>query len=241
MEIKNNQSVLAILLLVLAIAALSSASAESIQPYPQTEAAIDGILSLSAQASADVPQDLVQITLFVEEEAKNPAALTTRLQQQTAHALRIAKNQSTVSVQTDNFGMHPSTDREGRITHWRGRSGLRLTSKDFDATARLAGELTPAMQIDSVRFSLSPRAKYAAQEKLAREAIAAFRNQAQTAAHAFDYKSYTVRKITIAHHGLGFEPHMMMKTLAMSQQDIPIAAGKTTVTVTVSGAVQMTR
>ena len=45
------------------------------------------MLSLSSQASADVPQDIIHITLFYEQQAKDPGSLTAQLNQRADAAL----------------------------------------------------------------------------------------------------------------------------------------------------------
>lgn len=226
----------------LLVMALPFASASALAQ--NRNASPTGVLSLSAQASAEVPQDIVHITLFHEQQSDSPSALTATLKQKTGQALRLAKRQSAVSVQTGAFTVYPFTNRDGRLNGWRGRAELLLESRDFAAAAKLAGELTQIMQIGGVRFSLSAQTKRQAQEKLALEAIAAFRRQAKSAAQAFGYGGYTICKVSVSHSGAGFEPQSILRTYAVSptpQNEVPLEAGKTALTVTVSGSVQMAR
>ena len=72
-----------------------------------TENAPAGVLSLSAQASDDVPQDVVDITLFYEQEAADAASLTDALNKRTAAALAQAKSASGVSARTGAFSIYP--------------------------------------------------------------------------------------------------------------------------------------
>ncbi|MCM2248946.1 SIMPL domain-containing protein, partial [Klebsiella pneumoniae] len=76
------------------------------------------------------------------------------------------------------FTIHPNTDRNGKISTWRGRSEIQLKSKDFAAVSKLAGELAGQMQVQNVAFSLSREARMAAEQKLADQAVAAFRDKA---------------------------------------------------------------
>src|SRR5260363_335068 len=128
------------------------------------DSAPDGMMSLSAQASAQVPQDVVHITLFHEQQANTAAPLTAALKQKTDQALREARAQKQVAVHTGTLAVYPSTNRDGRITGWRGRTELVLESNHFEAAAKLAGKLTSILQIGDVRFSLSPKASRAAQQ-----------------------------------------------------------------------------
>ncbi|WP_432422201.1 SIMPL domain-containing protein [Robbsia betulipollinis] len=204
-----------------------------------------GVLSLDASASTEVPADIVRIDLFYEQQGNDPAALTQALNQHTDAALKVARQQDAVKVKTGAFSMSPTTDRDGRISAWRGRSELILESRDFAAASRLAGQLGTTLQVGDVSFSLSPDAQRQAESELTKQAIAAFRQQATAATQAFGYSGYTVREVNVGRNG-GYRqsriaPRMLYAAAAAKTQDVPIEGGTSTVTVTVSGAVQMTR
>ncbi|CAM2177084.1 26 kDa periplasmic immunogenic protein [Paraburkholderia sacchari] len=203
-----------------------------------------GVLSLSAQASAEIAQDVVTITLFYEQEAKDPASLTTTLNQRADQALQKAKGVAGVTARSGQFSIYPSTDRDGRISAWRGRTEVVLESHDFAAASKLAGDIASVMQVGNVQFSLSPEAQRAAEQKLSGQAIASFREQAAANARAFGYSGYTVRDVNVGHQGVMPRPMMMMSARAMSADakaapPMPLEGGTSTVTVNVSGSVQM--
>ncbi|TKC83019.1 DUF541 domain-containing protein [Trinickia terrae] len=205
-----------------------------------------GVLSLSAQASTEVPQDVVDITLFYEQEAKDPASLTDVLNQHADAALKQAKGIAGVTARTGSFSIYPSTGRDGRISAWRGRTEVVLESRDFAAASKLAGQMSSNMQVGNVAFSLSPEAQRAAEEKLSGQAIASFRQQASASAQAFGYSGYTIREVNVGHNGVPPRPVMMMSMRAAGADanapaPMPIEGGTSTVTVNVSGSVQMTR
>ena len=202
-----------------------------------------GVLSLAAQASAEIPQDIVTITLFYEQEASDPSSLTSTLNQRADAALQRAKGVSGVTARSGQFSIFPSTDRDGRISAWRGRTEVVLESRDFAAASKLAGDLSSAMQVGNVQFSLSPEAQRAAEQKLTGEAIASFRDQAAAGARAFGYSGYSIREVNIGHSGAAPRP-MMMSARAMSAdakmaQPLSLEGGTSTVMVNVSGSVQM--
>ena len=210
-----------------------------------TQNAPSGVLSLSAQASTEVPQDIVDITLFYEQQAQDPASLTDTLNKRTDAVLREAKAVSGVSAHTGTFSIYPMTDRDGRISAWRGRSEVVLESRDFAVASRLAGQLNTTMQVGNVSFSLSPEAQRAAAEKLTGQAIASFRSQAEASARAFGYTGYTIREVDVGRNAPPPRPMFAMRAMAMESAKVaapvPVEGGTSTVTVNVSGSVQMTR
>ena len=238
---KNTTSALVAVVLLAGAAMARGAFAQSV-----VQAQPSGVLSLAAQASADVPQDVVDITLFYEQEAQDPASLTSVLNQRADAALRQAKGVDNVTAHSGSFTVYPSTDRDGRISAWRGRTEVVLESKDFAAASKLAGKMSDSMQVGSVTFSLSPEAQRAAEQKLSTQAIASFKQQAQCSAQAFGYSGYAIREVNIGHNGSSPRPVMMMAARNMSadaKMSAPMAleGGTSTVTVNVSGSVQMNR
>ncbi|KVV46874.1 hypothetical protein WT27_06140 [Burkholderia territorii] len=204
-----------------------------------------GVLSLSSQASADVPQDIIHITLFYEQQAKDPGSLTSALNQRADAALAQAKGVSGVTARTGAFSVYPSTDRDGKISAWRGRTEVVLESRDFSAASKLAGQLSNQMQIANVEFSLSPEAQRAAEQKLTTEAIKSFRARADEAAKAFGYNSYSIRDVNVG-GSRNVQPYPRMMAMAAAPMDsakmsapISVEGGKATVSVTVNGSVQM--
>ncbi|WP_175907996.1 SIMPL domain-containing protein [Burkholderia sp. BCC1640] len=204
-----------------------------------------GVLSLSSQASADVPQDIIHITLFYEQQAKDPGSLTSALNQRADAALAQAKGVSGVTAHTGAFSVYPTTDRDGKISAWRGRTEVVLESRDFAAASKLAGQLSNQMQVANVEFSLSPEAQRAAEQKLTTEAIKSFRARADEAAKAFGYNSYSIRDVNVG-GSRNVQPYPRMMAMAAAPMDsakmsapIAVEGGKATVSVTVNGSVQM--
>jgi predicted secreted protein len=222
----------------LALAALPSrADTVLTQPVPA------GVLSLSAQASQDIPQDTVDITLFYEQEASDPTSLTSTLNRHAETALAQAKGVSDVQARTGTFSIYPMTDKNGHISTWHGRTEVILRSHNFGAASRLAGQLTSVMQVGNVSFSLSPEAQRAAADKLGGQAIQSFRSRAQQAAKDFGYSGYTIREVDMSSNS-GSPPRPMFAMRAMAAEaaaPVPVQGGTSTVTVNVSGSVQMTR
>ncbi len=226
---------------LLAASLLSSAAAVA---TAQTVPPPAGVLSLSAQAVTEVPTDVVQLTLAAEQEGPEPSAISNALSARTQATLAQAKRTSGVEAQSGGFTIHPNTDRNGKISTWRGRSEIILKSKDFAAVSKLAGELANQMQVQSIAFSLSREARQAAEQKLADQAVSAFRDKAQATTKLFGYSGYTIREVSVNESGGVMPPMPRMYAKAMSADagaPIPVEGGKTQVTVSVNGSVQMVK
>lgn len=224
---------------ILLLCASAAVRAETTAPQPS------GVMSLQSQASAEVSQDTVLITLFAEQQGNDPATISSNLNQKAAEAVKLARSQSAVSVQTGNVSLYPTNDRNGKISSWRGRTELLLKSKDFAAASRLVGQLGNLMQMGGISFELSDEARRATEAKLADEAIASFKAQAQANSRAFGYTGYTIRQVNVGHSAPPMpRPFMAMSAaaapMAKAEDMPPIEGGKTRVTVNVNGSVQMT-
>jgi len=219
----------------------TTAAVASAQPLPPPA----GVLSLSAEAVTEVPTDVVQLTLAAEQEGAEPSAISSALSARTQAVLAQAKRTSGVEAQSGGFTIHPSTDRNGRISTWRGRSEVILKSKDFAAVSKLAGELANQMQVQNVAFSLSREARQATEAKLAEQAVSAFRDKAQTSTKLFGYSSYTIREVSMNDSGGVVPPTPRMYAAKAMSADagapIPMEGGKAHVTVSVNGSVQMVK
>ena len=160
-----------LLTLVLALAAVSAASAQpSQQPF-------FNVVTIEASATADVPTDTLTVTLFVEEQGPDPAALATRVNARLEEALARAKKEPKVEAHSGNYQTTPVYDRANQITGWRTRADIVLESRDFKAVSALAGALQPALKLGSMTFSLSRAAREAADAALLTEALAKFQEK----------------------------------------------------------------
>ena len=200
-----------------------------------------GVLSLSADAMAEVPTDVVRVTLAAEQEGAEPGAISSSLSTKAQQVIAQARRTSGIQAESGGFTIFPSTDKNGRISTWRGRAEVILESRDVAAVSKLAGQLANQMQVQNIGFSLSREARQAAEAKLTEQAVASFRDKAQTTTKLFGYGSYTIRNVQVG--GVGAvppQPRMYAAKAMMAEAaPVPIEGGKAQVTVSVNGSVQM--
>lgn len=200
-------------------------------------------LSLQAQASSEIQQDTVTITLASELEGQDQAEVARRLTEQLNKTLEAARGDKVVEARNGAYRLWPNTDRDGKITAWRGRAEVLLESKDLPAAAALASRLSGHMPIANIDFSLSPEARATEEERLLEEAADAFAGRAGAAAKAFGFSGYDIRNIDLGGSGTVYSkgPEMAMARAAFSADAAPPAleAGTATVTVSVQGEVAL--
>ena len=230
----------AILLSVSLMAPGVATQAETAPPHP------GHLLGLSASASLEVPQDWLSITLSTSRDGIDAAAVQGQLRQALDAALaeaRKAAKPGLLEVRTGGFSLNPRYSQRGVISGWVGQAELQLEGRDKAAIALLTGRLS-SLTVARVAHSLSRETREKAETDLAAMAIASFRAKAADYARLFGYAGYAVREVHVSPSD-GMQPVPMMRARAMAaspvEDALPVEAGKATVTLSVSGQVQMSR
>lgn len=222
----------------------AAASAHAQTAAGQASAPPSGVVSLSAQASLDVPKDWMEVAFSVTREGSEPNAVQSQIKQAVDAALTEARKVAKpgeVEVRTGAFSIHPRYGTSGRITGWRGTGELLVEGRDKPTIAQLAGKIG-TLTVARVNFDISRQAREQAQSTVMGDAVGRFRAQAALLTKQFGYQDYSVREVSVSNDGSGPQPvYAMRATMEMKADDapLPVEAGKGTLTVTVSGTVQM--
>lgn len=223
------------------LAVLAGLAHADVQPPPQ------GVVSLSSTANVEVPKDLLSVALSVTREGQDAASVQTQLKQALDAALAEAKKVAkpgAVDVQTGNFALYPRYGTKGQISGWQGSTELLIEGRDMSAIGALTGRIT-TMTIARVGHGLSRELREKLESDVAAQAIARFRAKAADYAKAFGYSGFTVREVNVSSVDQPpVTPIPMLRSKAMAtaaDESLPVEPGKGTVSITVSGTVQMTR
>lgn len=195
------------------------------------------LVSLSAQAEREVPNDLLAAVLAAEAEGADPAKLAREVNQKMQRALELARGERAVRARTGAYQTWPVSEK-GRIVRWRVRQELRLESGDFAAATELIGRLQASLALASLALTVSPDARRQAENALTAEAIAAFEERARVVRDAMKAKGYRVKELQV---GGGAQPRpMMAEVRSMAAQAAPaVEPGTSRILITVSGTVQL--
>lgn len=201
-------------------------------------------LSLQAEAVSEVPQDKIDITLAAELEGADQADVSKRLTQLSNDGLTQLRGKAGqgVTVRSGAYRVWPNTDRDGKITGWRGRAEIVVESRDLPAATALVSQAPQGMALSDVAFSLSREARAAEEKRLLGEAAAAFRERADEAAKAFGFGAYSIRKLDLAGSGAVYSQAKVAMMRAVPEADSAppqFEAGTATVTVSVQGEVTL--
>jgi predicted secreted protein len=219
-------------------AALCATAALAAEPAMPT-----GVVALTATASVDVTRDLMSVTLTATREGADANAVQTALKQALDGALAEARPSARpglVDVRTGNFSMYPRYSTKNTLNGWQGTAELVIEGRDLQAISQLAGRIQ-TMTIARVSQGLSREQREKAEGGVMAQAISRYRAQAAQVTQQFGYASYVIREVNVGSNDQGGGPvPMLAKAMSMSADaPLPVEAGQTSVSVTVSGTVQM--
>lgn len=236
---------------LLGLVAALLASAAGAQTAAVLQSPPQNVVHLSAEASREVTQDLLSITLAAVREGGEAAAVQGQLRQALDAALaeaRKAARPGQIEVRTGAFTMAPryASPKPGQapaVSGWQGRAELVLEGADIAGISALAGRLG-GLAVSRVGFGLSRAARDQAEAEVAAQAIARFKARATAYAQQFGFGGHSLREVTVgsAETGGGPVPMLRARALAapaMADESQPVEAGKATVSVTVSGSIQL--
>ena len=227
-----------------ALPALAGAQTAVLRPPPQN------VVNLAAEASREVPQDLMSISLALTREGADAAVVQGQLRQALEAALTEARKVARpglVELRTGAFGVFPRyTAKPGAaatINGWQGRAELLIEGSDQAAISQLAGRL-PGLTVSRVGFGLSREAREKVEAEVAAQAIGRFKARAESYAKQFGFGSYSLREVSVGGGDTAAPVQPMYRVQAMAApapggEAQPVEAGKTVVSVTVNGSIQL--
>lgn len=224
-------------MLTIALAALALAgTAHAADVAPATNLPM---VSLSASATASVPNDRVYAWLRAEVDHADPARAAADVNARMARALARAKAVSGVDAATSGYSSFQITDRN-QPSRWRVAQTLTLEGSDFAAMAALVTKLQAedALVMTGMNFAVSPDARRRAEDSLTQQAIKAWQARAQNAATGFGFQGWRMGKVAIQTGDFARPQPMVrqsMNAMAASAPPVSLEAGNTDVTVSVSG------
>lgn len=204
------------------------------------------VVNIAATSSVEVEQDWLTMNLVTTREGTDAASVQSELKKALDSALAVARPQAKegqVEVRTGAFGLYPRYASNGKINGWRGSAELMLEGRDFALIGQLAGRIQ-TLTVGSVGFSLSRAGRQKVEAEVQAAAIDRFRSRALDVARSFGFSGYALREVAVsaADEGQMPVPARMMTMQAKSTMEdgsVPVEAGKSLVSVTVSGSIQL--
>ncbi|MBI3042222.1 MAG: SIMPL domain-containing protein [Betaproteobacteria bacterium] len=199
-------------------------------------------VEFQAEVLREVPNDLLNATLYVEWNDANPAAVANAVNKSVNDALRVARDYKSVRARSGNNQTYPVYSRANELQGWRGRAEIRIESRDFEAAAGLIARLQSGMRLGNLSFSVSPETRRAVESELITEAIAAFKARAEIVQAALAGRGYKLQRLNVASGHHAPQPRLAMARATAPAQEVTapnLEAGVSQITVTASGAIEV--
>ena len=198
-------------------------------------------VQLQAQQIESVSNDTMHVTLNTFGEASEPASLATRINDDMAWALGIAKRQQAVTAGTGAYQTYP-VYKDKVLKGWRGEQSLTLEGRDSRAMSRLVGELQAKLQVKSMSFSVSDEKRTEVENRLIGQALDAFKARATIVVdnlHATGYRIVDMTISTDSRRPPTPYPVGRMVATMQAESHVAVEAGESNVSVTVSGTIEL--
>src|SRR3546814_20499003 len=98
----------------------SDVCSSDLEKWPQAQ--------LQAEASAEIAQDTVKITLASEISDASQTAVASALSKTLEDVMKQAKGPAKIKVSSGNYRIWPMSDKDGKISNWSGRGEIFLDS-----------------------------------------------------------------------------------------------------------------
>lgn len=222
------------LLLMVTCAGIAGVVRAADPPPPATP-----VVTLTASASASVPNDRMYAWLRVEVDNPDPARAAAEVNTKMAKALARAKGTAGVEVTTSGYSSYQVTEKN-QPSRWRVTQSLSLEGSDFATMAALVSKLQgdDMLLLSGMNFAVSPDARRKTEDALTQQAIKAWQGRAQNAARAFGSDGWRTGKVTIQTGDYMRPQPMMRMATSMAGGGAPpvnVEGGNTEVTVTING------
>ena len=224
-----------VLLAFLCAATVDGANAQTPVVYDQ--------VSITATAEREIENDLLVAVVFAQVQAERQSDAANSVNEDMRWALERAEDVRGVTAQTLQYNSFPVYGDNRRIIGWQARQSLRLESRDAEALSELIGELQARVSVESISYRVSSEARQSADDELIAEALAQFARRAELVAEELGRPGYRIVRLDINTGGGGPMPMAFRNQgleAAVARVSAPaIEAGTQTVTVSVSGTIEL--
>ncbi len=203
------------------------------------------VYSLSAEAEAEVSNDLMVVNLVVQAQGSDAAELANDVNANMSWALTRLMAYRSIDVETRDYQTRPRYEKKGsRIIGWNATQQLRLQTDNFEEAGKAVQLLQERLQVQGIQMSAKPATRKKAEDQLINEALGAFKQRAllvQTNMGAPDYKILDVNIHTGSSRTPAYERAQIRGAASSSAiKSAPaIAVGTSRVFVSIQGRIQL--
>lgn len=226
----------------LVILPLAFASLTTVAETKPNESA--SVFHFSTQVNRTIEKDLMEAEVYSRKAGKNLAELTKSVSTHLNGVLEEAKRHTNVELAAQGVNHSADYDKKGKVIGWMAEGSISLKSKDFDAMAKILENLGEHVAIRTIHFSVSPEKMASLEDEMTLEIIKQFQHKANVIQQELNAKKYTLSDIQLstpngANNQTMPRMYSMTKMASMSKDmdELPMEAGKQTISASASGKV----
>ena len=199
-------------------------------------------ISLEASSSAEVDNDTMMVSMYVQEEGSKAVDLSNKVNKKINWALEKLKKHTDIKVETESYSTNPVYNKN-HIVAWRVRQSIQMQSKNMSLLSEVLGELQQQLKLNGITFDVSREAREKNTQVLIDQALAAFNKRATQIANNLKNDSYKIvnMRVTTTNNPSPYQYRgakaMMAESSAMVAPEI--AKGDKTLTANVSGTIEL--
>lgn len=233
--------------LALCILMLSAAATIESAQADDTHETLYNVFSISAEADAEIRNDLMSARLVVQAEAKDTASLANEINDTMRWALAFLVPFDTIDHQTLDYRTWPrhDTSQSRRLLGWRGTQTLQLESDDIAAMSEAISKLQERLQVENTTFGVKPASRRKATDTLIDAALHAFKQRAERVQANLGAPGYRIVDVNIQtdEHGDGgmqsYARAASMESADYSVSEPGLEAGVQRIVVRIAGRIQL--
>lgn len=197
------------------------------------------VVTVTASASASVANDRVHAWLRAEAENASAAAAANDVNARIAKALARLKAAPGLTVQTSGYSTGQVGER-GHPVRWRVAQSVSIEGSDFATIANLVTQLqdVDGLLLSGLSFSVSTAKRRETEDALTQQALSAWRARAANAVRGLGLGAWRPGRVSVNTNDVAPPQPMYragMATMSAPAAAVPLEAGATEVTVTVTG------
>lgn len=212
------------------------------------------IISLSAMEQMQLQQDLLQASLRIEIDGKNPKEVQDKINKAMQSALELTKPATDIKTSTGQYYVYSydpnpqpqstnQRDAKARVV-WKGSQTIDMNGKDSAKLLDLVGKIQElGFVMNGLSYTLSPEQSEAYKDTLMVSALKKIQNRAEIAAKALGKSGYDIVELSVDGAGPVVPMPVMYKSARMemtaaSDMAAPVAqSGEQTVSLNVTARV----
>jgi predicted secreted protein len=198
------------------------------------------VISISAKAEREVPNDLMRVQLMVEHQANKAKDVSQKVNADMAWAL--AQLKQGLKYETQQYNTYPVYEKT-KIKAWRASQQLMVQSENFEQLSNIILVLQNKLQVKNMSFEPTKKTRKKVEDELVAEALDAYKSRASLVQKNMQAKSYKVVNMQVNtqdNYSPMYRSQPRMK-MAMSVADAApaVKGGNSTLNVNVNGQIQL--